>query len=70
MPISEIVRVLAHAGAWDLLYDIDGREGLDRDAVGYPAYWLVDRASGERLGPYVHEDLALDAAAARGVIFS
>ena len=74
MPITEVVRVLTvgHGTKPDgttfhveLTYDTDGRHGSDGDAIGFPAFWL--RVGGEVLGPYEHEDEAVDAAEALGV---
>ncbi len=72
MPITEIVRTIARAPGRDtagrnieveLRVDTDGRFGQDADATGFPAFWIV---AGERvLGPFTHEDEAVEAAEAR-----
>ncbi len=71
MPITEIVRTIATGpGHLDgrpvtgaLAGDVDGRFGPDEDAVGYPAFWL--RVEGQVIGPFEHEDEAVEAARQR-----
>ena len=72
MPITEIVRVIASASGLcargrpirvDLRVDTDGSFGKDGDALGFPAYWVA--AGGEVVGPFEHEDEALDVAEIR-----
>jgi hypothetical protein len=71
MPITEIVRTIAsgpglHGGravTVELAYDVDGRFGLDEDAVGYPAFWL--RVDERVVGPFDYEQEAIDAARER-----
>ena len=71
MPITEIVRTIAsapgrHEGravTVELAVDVDGRFGLDEDAIGYPAFWL--RVEGLVVGPFEYEGQAVEAAAER-----
>lgn len=72
MPITEIVRVIASSSGVcsrgrsirvDLRVDTDGSFGKDDDALGFPAYWIA--AGGELIGPFEHEDQALEAAEIR-----
>ena len=44
----------------ELFYDVDGLQGEDQAAIGFPAYWL--RASGEVQGPFEHEEQAITVA--------
>lgn len=76
MPITEIVRSIAEtpgriAGrvvTVELVVDTDGRFGRDADALGFPGFWL--RAGDVVLGPFRHEDEAVDAAVERfGAVF-
>jgi hypothetical protein len=69
VPITEIVRVIASASGIcdrgqpilvDLRVDTDGSFGKDDDALGFPAYWIA--AGSVLIGPFEHEDEALDAA--------
>lgn len=71
MPITEIVRTIATGDGRHqsrsvtiaLAVDVDGRFGLDEDALGYPAFWL--RVDDLVLGPFEHEQEAVDAARER-----
>ena len=71
MPITEIVRSIASGTGRrdgrpvtvDLAVDVDGRFGLDEDAIGYPAFWL--RVEELVVGPFEHEAEAVDAARQR-----
>lgn len=69
MPITEVVRVLAGAkglnssgeAVWvELVYDTDGSFGPDREAIGFPSFWL--RIQGHSQGPFGDEESALEAA--------
>ena len=69
MPITEIVRVIASTQGRDgqgrkitvdLRVDTDGAFGNDDDALGFPAFWIA--AGGQLIGPFEHEDEALEAA--------
>ena len=69
MPITEVVRVLARAkgvsasgeAVWvELVYDTDGRFGPDREAIGFPSFWL--RIQGHSFGPFSDEESAIEAA--------
>ena len=69
MPITEIVRIIARSEGVlpdggvvtvSLAVDTDGRFGLDRNAIGRPMFWL--KTPRETLGPYEHEDQAIEAA--------
>lgn len=65
MPITEVIRILATAVGNDgreigLLYDVDGRMGVDEEAFGFPSFWL--RVDGVSHGPFESEGDAVDAA--------
>jgi len=71
VPITEVVRVLAGAKGvspdgedlWvELVYDTDGTFGPDREAIGFPSFWL--RIRGHSHGPYIDEKSAINAALA------
>ena len=72
MPITEVVRVICSAPGLnesgepiqiDLRVDVDGRFGKDEDALGFPAFWL--KVPGELIGPFEHEDEAVELAERR-----
>jgi len=72
MPITEIVRVIASTSGTcsngqpirvDLRVDTDGSFGKDGDALGFPCFWIA--AGNELIGPFEHEDEALNAAGIR-----
>jgi hypothetical protein len=69
MPITEVIRTLATARGQnetgdeipvDLRVDTDGSFGKDADAMGFPCFWIS--VPGELLGPFEHEDEAVEAA--------